>query len=72
MSHHLRALALIHDPAQGMLSKLAEALGVHAVTVSKWIANGYVPFPQCEKLVELFGKKRVVLDDLCPEEFRYR
>lgn len=71
VSHHLRSLALLADPGQGRLSKLAEAMGAHPVTLSNWIAQGYVPLKQCERLIELYGKKKVLLDDLCPEQFRY-
>jgi hypothetical protein len=70
VSHHLRRLALIADPTKGRLTWLAEELDVHTVTVSTWIAQGYVPMFQCKKLQKRFGKKAVPLDDLCPEEYR--
>lgn len=70
VSHHLRVLALIVDPPRGHLTNLADAIGVHVTTLSAWIAQGYVPWFQCKKLVKRFGKKTVVLDDLCPDEYR--
>jgi hypothetical protein len=70
VSHHLRVLALQVDPRTGLLNRLAEELDVHPVTLSAWIAQGYVPWFQCKKLQKRFGRKLVPLDDLCPEEFR--
>ena len=70
ISHHMRRLALIADPVNGHLSKLADHIEVHATTISAWIAQGYVPWFQCKKIQKRFGRKLVPLDELCPEEFR--
>jgi hypothetical protein len=66
----LRLLALHADPRNGHLTVLAEEINVHPTTISVWIDKGFVPEFQCRKLVKRFGKKRVPLDDLCPEENR--
>ena len=71
VSHHLRVLALIVDPRKGQLNRLAAEMDVHPTTVSAWISQGFVPWFQCKKLQKRFGKKKVALDDLCPEEFRF-
>ena len=70
ISHHLRVMALVVDPPRGQLINLADDIGVHAATLSAWIAQGYIPYFQCKKLLKRFGKKLVLLDELCPEEFR--
>lgn len=70
VSHHLRVLALIVDPRKGQLNRLAEAIEVHPTTLSTWIEQGYVPLFQCKKMERRFGKKKVLVDELCPEEFR--
>lgn len=70
ISHHLRVMALVVDPRKGELVKLADEIPVHPATLSAWIAQGYVPYFQCKKLLKRFGKKLVVMDELCPEEFR--
>lgn len=70
VSHHLRVLALLADPRNGLLKNLADKIPVHPTTLSTWIEQGYVPLFQCRKLQKLFGKKKVPLDELCPEEFR--
>jgi hypothetical protein len=55
VSHALRQLALIVDPAEGKLSALAEEVGVHPATLSAWIAGGYIPEFQEAKLKKRFG-----------------
>jgi hypothetical protein len=59
VSHALRQLALIVDPAKGQLSKLADEVDVHPVTLSTWISQGVVPEFQVAKLKKRFGKKVV-------------
>lgn len=69
VSYILRSCALLVDPRLGLLRSLAETLEVHEVTVSAWIAQGYVPQHQALKLNKRFGEHAPV-DDLCPAEFR--
>jgi hypothetical protein len=57
VSHAMRVLALNVDPAEGKLSALADEIGVHPATISAWIAGGYVPEFQVEKLEKRFGRK---------------
>lgn len=75
VSHHLRRLALLVDPASGHLSALAETINVHPTTLSTWIAQGYVPLFQVAKLQKLqknFDNKPIPTDELCAEQFRSR
>jgi hypothetical protein len=55
VSHALRQMALIVDPAEGKLSALAEKIQVHPATLSSWIANGDIPEFQEAKLKSHFG-----------------
>jgi hypothetical protein len=70
VSHHLRSLALRVDPVYGQLKMLAADIDVHTTTLSAWIAQGYVPEFQVRKMLRRYGKKYVILDDLCPVEYR--
>lgn len=70
VSFILRNLALRIDPRNGHLKSLAPLLDTHEVTLSNWIAQGYVPFHKARKLEAKFGKVHAPIDDLCPEEFR--
>lgn len=72
VSFHLRRLALIADPANGQLLKLADDIGVHPTTLSNWIAQGCVPWFQCLKIQRRFRRFVSItdLDELCPEDCR--
>lgn len=70
VSYHLRTLALLLDPRNGHLSKLAAEISVHSTRVTAWINQGYVPLFQVRKLEKRFGKKNVPSDELCPPEYR--
>ena len=58
----LRQCALIVDPKNGHLTKLAEHLDLHSVTLSKWISDGRVPRKSAKRLARRFGKKFVDVD----------
>ena len=66
----LRSCALLVDPRNGHLRSLAVALELHEVTLSNWIAQGFVPEFQVQKLQRKFGSQAAPLDDLCPVENR--
>lgn len=70
VSKALRTLALHHDPMSGNLTKLADRIQVHPVTLSVWINKGYVPHASVLVLEAVFGKQLVDLDALCPLENR--
>ena len=58
----LRQCALIVDPKNGHLTKLAEHLDLHPVTLSKWLSDGRVPRKSAKRLARVFGKKFVNVD----------
>lgn len=62
VKHHLLTMALVVDPGNGRLEHLAEAIELHPVTLSKWIAQGYIPDFQLRKLVNRFGDLAPVAD----------
>ncbi|MBT9159026.1 MAG: hypothetical protein DDT26_00275 [Dehalococcoidia bacterium] len=70
VSFILRHCALRCDPRHGRLRVLAAQLQVHEVTISVWIAKGYVPFEQAKKLEKKFGRSCAPANDLCPTTFR--
>lgn len=72
VSFILRNCALLVDPRNGHLKSLAPVVDSHEVTLSNWIAQGYVPLHKARKLEAKFGKDNAPMDDLCPEEFRRR
>ncbi len=67
---HLGVLALHVDPLNGQLNVLADALELNAMTLTRWKAQGYVPFHQVKRLQKRYGKKLVPEDELCPVEYR--
>lgn len=60
----LRQCALRVDPLSGHLSKLADALDVHALTPSRWISEGRVPKKAARRLQKMFGKRLANADIL--------
>lgn len=70
VSVNLRMLALRVDPLTGHLSKLAAKIDVHPTRMNAWINQGYVPMFQVRKLQKQLGKKHVLVDELCPPEYR--
>jgi hypothetical protein len=70
VSRILRSLAIEVDPKTGHLTKLAEHIDKHPVTLSKYITQGYVPEDVVKSLQETFGVEAVRMDELCPVQFR--
>lgn len=65
VSYHLRHMTLLLDPLNGHMTRLAESLEVHPRTLRVWIENGHVPPHQYRKMLKRFGKKHVIMSDLC-------
>ena len=59
VSKCLRSLALEIDPKNGHLKSLADDIGVHPMTLTQWISQGWVPEFQYKKLLKRFNKKLV-------------
>jgi hypothetical protein len=70
VSRILRSLAIEVDPITGHLTKLAEFIDKHPVTLSGYIKQGYVPEDVVKCLQKKFGESAVRMDELCPAQFR--
>jgi len=70
VAFHLNVLALHVDPQRALLSKLAEAIEVDSVTLSRWKNQGFIPWHQVRRLLKKYGKRLVPADELCPVEYR--
>jgi hypothetical protein len=66
----LRRCALACDPLNGHLKVLAKRLGVHHVTLSVWIKQGYIPAVSADEIERQFGKSNADAGILCPANRR--